>query len=72
MAMRRRDGGSAVTSRPAMRMRPAVTCSRPAISRSVVDLPQPEGPSRTMSEPPAASKLTRSTARVVPQCLETF
>ena len=72
MAMRRCAGGSAVTSAPPMKMRPLETCSRPAIRRSVVDLPQPDGPSRTTSEAAAASKLTLSTAGVAPQALLTF
>jgi len=37
-----------------------------------VDLPQPDGPSKTTSEAAAASKLTVSTARVAPQTLLTF
>jgi hypothetical protein len=41
------------------------------MSRSVVDLPHPEGPSSTSSLPTGASKLTSSTARVVPQSLLT-
>src|SRR5580693_6595088 len=72
MAMRRCAGGSAVTSLPPMKMWPPDTCSRPAIKRSVVDLPQPDGPSSTTSEAAAASKLTLSTARVAPQALLTF
>ena len=39
--------------------------------RSVVDLPQPEGPSRTVSAPAGTSKLTSSTALVSPQSLLT-
>ena len=42
---------SVVTSRPAMRIRPALGGSSPAIMRSVVVLPQPEGPSRVVSVP---------------------
>ena len=74
MAMRRCAGGSAVTSVPPMKIRPLDTCSRPAIRRSVVDLPQPDGPSSTSSEAAAASKLTLSTARgaLPPQALLTF
>ena len=71
IAMLRFDGGASVTSAPPMRTRPAVTVSRPAISRSVVDLPQPEGPSSTANVPASTSKLTSSTARVAPQCLAT-
>ena len=72
MAMRRCAGGSAVKSAPPMKIRPLETCSRPAIRRSVVDLPQPDGPSSTTSEAAAASKLTELTAGVAPQALLTF
>jgi hypothetical protein len=72
MATRRCAGGSAVTSLPPMKIRPLETCSSPAIKRSVVDLPQPDGPSSTTSEAAAASKLTVSTAGVAPQTLLTF
>src|SRR3546814_9599529 len=71
MAIRRCDGGAADTSLPSIRIRPVSRRSRPAISRSVVDLPQPEGPSSTTSDPASTSKLTASTARAVPQCLPT-
>jgi len=37
--------GSAVTSRDPMVIRPVLAVSSPAISRNVVDLPQPDGPS---------------------------
>src|SRR5258706_16094899 len=53
MAMSRFLGATSVTSRPLMRMRPEVTVSRPAIMRSAVVLPQPEGPSSTMNSPSA-------------------
>src|ERR687892_415816 len=43
----RSDPRSPVTSLPSSRMRPAVGISSPAIIRSVVVLPQPEGPSST-------------------------
>src|SRR5580692_1875537 len=72
MAMRRCAGGSTVTSVPPMKIRPPETCSRPAIRRSVVDLPQPDGPSSTTSDAAAASKLTVATAGVAPQTLLTF
>src|SRR5207244_82117 len=44
IAMSRSRGAQFVTSRPSMLTRPAVTSSRPAIIRSSVDLPQPDGP----------------------------
>ena len=66
MDRRRSAGGRCVTSTPPIRMRPLVAASRPAMRRSVVDLPQPEGPSSTSILPAAASKLISSTARVAP------
>src|SRR4051812_27154919 len=50
------------TTRPAMLIAPSVGCSRPATQRSVVVLPQPEGPSSTTISPAATVKLTSSTA----------
>src|SRR6185312_924040 len=52
----------AETTAPPMAMVPLLGCSRPATQRSVVVLPQPEGPSRTTISPAATSKLTSSTA----------
>src|SRR4051812_365079 len=52
----------AETSAPPIEMRPAVGCSSPATQRSVVVLPQPEGPSSTTISPAATVKLTSSTA----------
>ena len=49
--MRRCAGATPVTSRSPIKMRPALGVSSPAIMRSVVDLPQPDGPSRTTSLP---------------------
>src|SRR4051812_5042475 len=43
-------------------MRPASGCSRPAIKRSSVDLPEPEGPRRDVISPEAASNETPDTA----------
>src|SRR6186997_303441 len=47
-------------------MRPAVGSTRPATIRSVVVLPQPDGPRRVRSSPSAMSRDTSSTAVVVP------
>src|SRR5258708_6677442 len=52
----------AETIAPPIRISPAVGCSRPAMQRSVVVLPQPEGPSKTTISPAAAVKLTSFTA----------
>ena len=58
-----------LTTRPPIVMRPASLCSSPAIIRSVVVLPQPDGPSSVSSSPSATSSETWSTARTVPKCL---
>ena len=41
--------GRRVTSRPPIRTSPSLASSSPAMRRSVVVLPQPEGPSRVTS-----------------------
>ncbi len=51
MAMSRSLGDTPVTSRPPMRMVPPVIGSSPAMQLSKVDLPQPEGPTRTRKSP---------------------
>ena len=40
-----------LTSRPSMRISPALTLSSPAIMASSVDLPQPDGPTSAMNSP---------------------
>src|SRR5262249_41044765 len=68
MPMPRRRAGTmtpfagADTSRPPMLIAPALACSRPATQRSVVVLPQPDGPSSTTISPAGTVKLTPSTA----------
>src|ERR1700730_14113266 len=58
------------TTRPAMLISPPVGCSRPATQRSVVVLPQPDGPSRTTISPAGTAKLTPSMAgRPTENCL---
>jgi hypothetical protein len=59
-------GGSCVTSRPPIRMRPAVATSSPAISRNVVVLPQPEGPRSVASVPVSTANEMPLTAVVAP------
>ncbi len=55
-------------------MRPESGRSRPARQRSVVVLPQPEGPSSVNSRPRSTLKLTLSTARtsVLPEAWKTL
>ena len=67
-----RASGAAGRSRRGRRSRstPPVTSSRPAIMRSSVDLPHPEGPTSTRNSPFAISSDTSSTATTPP--LNTF
>src|SRR5829696_6202633 len=76
MPSSRRRGGTRMprsgdeTTLPAMLISPEVGCSSPATQRSVVVLPQPEGPSRTTISPAGTAKLTPSTAgRPIANCL---
>src|ERR1051325_7290278 len=58
------------TTLPAMLISPSVGCSSPATQRSVVVLPQPEGPSSTTISPAGTAKLTPSIAgRPIANCL---
>jgi hypothetical protein len=56
MAMPRSFGSSQVTFLPPIQICPPETSSRPAMQLSRVDLPQPDGPSRTMNSPSATSR----------------
>src|SRR5437868_7317138 len=57
------------TTLPAMLMSPEVGCSRPATQRSIVVLPQPDGPSSTTISPAGTTKLTPSIAgRPIANC----
>ena len=64
MATSRRFGGSSLTSRPPIRIAPASTSSSPASIRSAVVLPEPDGPTSTISSPSAISRSSASTAGV--------
>jgi hypothetical protein len=59
-----RSGAASV--RPLSVISPPFGVSRPAIMRSVVVLPQPDGPSRVKNSPGATLKLTWSTTVVSP------
>src|SRR3954452_23750725 len=56
-------------SLPASVMLPELGVSRPATMRSVVVLPQPEGPSRAKNEPRGTSRSRSRTAWKAPKCL---
>jgi hypothetical protein len=49
-------GGTALTSAPRSTIRPSSGSSKPAIMRSVVVFPQPDGPSRQKNEPSGMAK----------------
>src|SRR4051794_11848307 len=66
MAMSRSRGGMSFTSPPPMAMSPELISSSPAIMRSVVDLPQPEGPTRTTNSWSAMSRSIPFTACTPP------
>src|ERR1700741_5356897 len=51
-------GGTSLTSTPSISMRPPAVSSSPAISRSRVDLPQPDGPTKTTNSPSSISRST--------------
>src|SRR4051812_29607084 len=61
-----------VISRPFRRILPAVGMMKPATIRSVVVLPQPEGPSTASISPLPRLKFAPSTASVVPNALLMF
>ena len=59
-------GDDEKTALPPMRISPEVGRSSPAIARSVVVLPQPEGPSSVRCSPAPTVKVTPRTATTVP------
>ena len=64
-------GGSQVTSWPWSSIRPDVGSSKPPIIRSVVVLPQPDGPRRLKNSPSWTSRSMWSTATASPNFLTT-
>src|ERR1700738_764507 len=72
MAMSRSFGCRWFTMRPPMAMVPPLISSRPAIMRSVVDLPQPEGPTSTTNSRSLMSRLMSLTATTGPYALCTL
>src|SRR6266487_1546206 len=64
--MSRSRGSRWVMSRSPRRIVPSSTVSRPAIIRSKVVLPQPDGPTSTMSSPSSIVRLISSTALTPP------
>ena len=66
MAMSRSFGGRSLTTRSPIVMVPELISSSPAIDRSAVDLPHPEGPTRTMNSPSFTSRENPSMAFTPP------
>ncbi|MNL65585.1 hypothetical protein D3C87_1899340 [compost metagenome] len=62
MLVGRRFGGVPITDCPSMRISPVLGVSNPAIERSSVVLPQPDGPSSEKNSPAAMSSETSSSA----------
>ncbi|MNC90524.1 hypothetical protein D3C83_66310 [compost metagenome] len=62
MLTSRSPAESRVTSRSPIHSRPSLGCSRPAISRNSVVLPQPDGPSSVTSVPGAMTRSSGLTA----------
>src|SRR5439155_2244499 len=60
--MSRSFGGRSLTTRSPMAISPAVISSSPATMRRVVDLPQPDGPTRTMNSLSRMWRFTSLTA----------
>ena len=59
------QGGTPVTSSPSIRIAPRCARLKPAIRRSSVDLPHPEGPSSAKNSPGSTTmSMSRSTTFV--------
>src|SRR5580692_6906365 len=70
--MSRSFGGRSLTTSPPIEMSPEVTSSRPAIMRSVVDLPQPDGPTSTTNSLSGMSRLMLRTTSTLSKRLTTL
>src|ERR1035438_2689046 len=66
MAMSRSRGGTSFTTSPPIQISPDVISSSPAIMRRVVDLPQPDGPTRTTNSSSSISRSMPLTAWTLP------
>src|SRR5688500_10635809 len=69
--MSRSLGWTRFTTRPPISISPALMFSRPAIIRSSVDLPQPEGPTSTQNSPSSMATSTPRTTSVGPKDFRT-
>ena len=71
MAMSRSFGGTLLTTRSPMRISPEVMFSSPAIMRSRVDLPQPDGPTSTTNSPSSIRTSTPWMTSIAPNAFLT-
>src|SRR6185312_10315052 len=71
MATPRVTGVSSFMRTPSIMSSPPLIVSSPAIIRSMVDLPQPEGPTKTTNSPSPTSRLTPCTTSWLPKDLRT-
>src|SRR6201987_2668833 len=71
MAMSRSLGWTLLTTRSPIEIVPEVMFSRPASMRSRVDLPQPEGPTRTTNSPSSIGIVTPCRTSKLPNDLRT-
>src|SRR5664279_4536573 len=70
--MSRSEACRPCTGLPSIRMSPELMSSRPAMARSVVVLPQPEGPRNTTNSLSLTVKLTSRMTCKAPKCLSTW
>ncbi len=71
MAMPRSDGDRSLTTRSPMETWPVVASSSPAMVRNRVDLPQPDGPTKTTNSPSAISRSTPFSTSTAPNAFFT-
>src|SRR6202046_3073858 len=71
MAMSRSRGGTSLPPSPPIQISPREISSSPAIIRNVVDLPQPDGPTRTTNSWSAISRSMPFTACTPPSYILT-
>ena len=71
MAAPRSAGRTSLARWPSMRNSPPSMPSSPAIMRSSVDLPQPDGPTKTMNSPSCTSRSTPRMTSTSPKALRT-
>src|SRR3990172_2612787 len=71
MAILRAGGGRSLTPCPPIRISPAVGRSSPAMIRSKVVFPHPDGPRRTRNSPSLLDRSTTPTPRTSPNPLLT-